>query len=237
MMAKLKRLMAPKMWPIERKTKKYTITPSPGPHSKNDCLPLGIVIRDLLRYARTLKEVNLILKNGIVKIDGRMRKHYNFPVGLMDVITLSKQDGVDESFRIVPKKEGLRLVKINKDESSIKPLKVVSKKFLHGKKIQISLHDGTNIIGNNEMSTGDVIVYEFDKKKINSIIKMKKGAVALITHGRNMGAVGKIEKIIITMNPKPNQIVLAIGNTKLTIPKDYVFVLGEEKPLINLGEE
>jgi small subunit ribosomal protein S4e len=236
-MAKLKRMVAPRTWPIERKNKKFTISPSPGPHAKKECLPLGIILRDMLGYAKNLRETKKILKSGAVKVDGKIIKSHNFPVGLMDVITLVRPDGSDESFRAVPKKEGLRVVSIGKEETNIKPLKVIGKRFVRGNKMQISLHDGKNIIGSRDVSTGDVILYEIDRKASGGIIKMKKGALAVITRGRNTGAVGRIDKIIITMNPKPNQVVIAISNEKLVIPKDYVFVLGDEKLSIKLGEE
>ncbi|MFC2143717.1 30S ribosomal protein S4e, partial [Candidatus Aenigmatarchaeota archaeon] len=37
----LKRLAAPRFWPIERKNKKYIISPKPGPFAKEDSIPLG----------------------------------------------------------------------------------------------------------------------------------------------------------------------------------------------------
>ena len=107
-MSKLKRLPSPKFWPIERKTKKYVIKPKPGPHSLERSLPLGLIIRDILKHAETLKEAKEILNQEIVKIDGVVRKEHNFPVGLMDVLIIG-----DEHYRILAGKRGLFLKKIS----------------------------------------------------------------------------------------------------------------------------
>ena len=67
-MSKLKRHAAPKFWPIERKTKKYSVNPSPGPHSKEKCMPLGVILRDVMKAADNMKEAREILLNGFVKV-------------------------------------------------------------------------------------------------------------------------------------------------------------------------
>ncbi|MHA1832356.1 MAG: 30S ribosomal protein S4e, partial [Candidatus Baldrarchaeia archaeon] len=43
----LKRLPAPRFWPIHKKEFKWTVRPSPGPHPMNRCLPLLLIVRDI----------------------------------------------------------------------------------------------------------------------------------------------------------------------------------------------
>ncbi|MDI6720862.1 MAG: 30S ribosomal protein S4e, partial [Candidatus Aenigmarchaeota archaeon] len=106
-MAQLKRLAAPKFWPIERKVKKFIAVPSPGPHPASYSMPLGVLLRDVLKCVRTMKEANLILGKGFVRVDGITRKSKNFPIGLMDVVCIGK-----DFYRVVPHNRSLRPRKI-----------------------------------------------------------------------------------------------------------------------------
>ncbi|MFH0832673.1 MAG: 30S ribosomal protein S4e [Candidatus Aenigmatarchaeota archaeon] len=224
----MKRYAAPKFWPIEKKTKKYVIDPSPGPHAKKMCLPLGVILRDVLKYAETLEEVKEILNNCIVKIDKRVRKDHKFPVGLMDIITIG-----DDSYRVLPNKHGFYLQKTN--SGNIKLLRVENKKYV-GKKVQLNLHDGKNIlIDKNNYKTGDTLLFDLDKGSFDSM-SMGKGATALVVFGRNVGRVGKIEEITVMEGSKITQITINSDGVMLIIPKNYVFVIGENKPVIELGE-
>src|SRR5438094_53439 len=82
----LKREPAPGFWPIKRKERTWAPSTRPGPHSREKSLPLVIIIREILGYARTAKEAIRIIRTGKVKIDGAVRKDHRFPVGLMDVL-------------------------------------------------------------------------------------------------------------------------------------------------------
>src|SRR3989338_2290008 len=110
-MAVLKRFSAPRFWPIEKKTKKFVVAPKPGPHAKLRCIPMAVLIRDVLKYARSLNETKSILNKGSVKIDGHIRKDPSFPVGLMDIFTIGS-----EHYRILPGKKGLHISKIENKE-------------------------------------------------------------------------------------------------------------------------
>ncbi|MEM7819837.1 MAG: 30S ribosomal protein S4e [Candidatus Aenigmatarchaeota archaeon] len=227
----MKRTSAPIFWPIERKTKKFVISPKPGPHRKNECIPLGVIIRDVLHYAKNVKEVKKILNNRIVKVDGKIRKDIGFPVGLMDVLSIG-----NENFRLLPNKNGLYLQKIDEKETSIKLEKIINKTCI-GKKIQLNLHDGKNIlVENNNYKTGDTIVINLNDNSIKDVFRFEKGSIGLVIRGKRIGFVGRIDKINITKSPRPNEVVMLIGERKVTLPKDYVFIIGKEKPAIALGD-
>merc|ERR1711936_683019 len=55
-------------------------------------------IRNRLKYALTAKEVQTILKQRLVKIDGQVRTDPKFPTGFMDVVQVEK---TGENFRII----------------------------------------------------------------------------------------------------------------------------------------
>ncbi|MDF1541094.1 MAG: 30S ribosomal protein S4e, partial [Candidatus Thorarchaeota archaeon] len=65
----LKRLPAPKYWPIKRKHGKFTTKPRPGPHGREECLTLTILLREVLGRAENMREVKAIVSAGDVYVE------------------------------------------------------------------------------------------------------------------------------------------------------------------------
>ena len=127
----LKRYFAPKAWKIKRKGIKFVAKPSPGTHKIGMSLPLNIILRDILGYANSNREVKSILDKRNVSVDGIRRNDCRFPVGLFDVLSLNK---LDEHFRVILDKKGkISLIKIGKGESSLKLFKITGKSIIKGK--------------------------------------------------------------------------------------------------------
>ena len=121
----LKRLPAPRHWPIKRKEAKFTTRVIPGPHPKEHCLTLAVLLREVLGFAENMREVKAILSKGEVKVDGEIRKDGRFPVGLMDVVEIVASG---ERFRLLPKlRGGLRLVNIDDAEAKFKLCRIETK--------------------------------------------------------------------------------------------------------------
>lgn len=57
--------------------------PSPGPHKLRESLPLIIMLRNRLKYAITRNEVEKIVKQRTIKVDGKVRTDMTFPAGFM----------------------------------------------------------------------------------------------------------------------------------------------------------
>ncbi|MBU4143204.1 30S ribosomal protein S4e, partial [Patescibacteria group bacterium] len=81
----LKRYFAPKTWKIKRKGISFITKPSPGTHKISMSMPLNVILRDVLGYANSNREVKFLLGNKDIAVDGIQRKDYRFPVGLFDV--------------------------------------------------------------------------------------------------------------------------------------------------------
>ena len=58
--------------------------------------------------------------------------------------------------------------------------------------------------------------------------------LAMITGGSNLGKIGIIKKIETTKSSKPNIVTLEIDKKNVRVPKDYVFVIGEKEPVIEV---
>ena len=219
-----KRIAAPDFLPLRKKEKKFTITPMPGPHRKAECIPLGIILRDMLCHAESISEAKKILMSGTVRINGKIIKDYRFAVGLMDVLSVT-----NDHFRVVPGKNRLHLKKIS--DSSIMLFEIKNKTAMRGRKTQLNLHNGSNIIAKDgDYKTGDVIVYDTERNEIAKKLEMKEGAMVVITSGRNIGKTGSLKKIVITEGSQRNYAVVSIEGKSTLVPKDYIFVVGSEKP-------
>merc|ERR1711943_162277 len=76
----MKRLNAPKHWMLDKMGGTWAPRPSTGPHKLRECLPLVLVLRNRLKYALTKKEVQQILMQRLIKVDGKVRTDPNTKV-------------------------------------------------------------------------------------------------------------------------------------------------------------
>ncbi|KAA0006909.1 MAG: 30S ribosomal protein S4e [Thermoplasmata archaeon] len=228
-MAHLKRFSAPETWRIARKVKKWAIRPSPGPHPVERSLPLAVVIRDYLKLADSLREAKKIIAARKILVDGKGRRDYKFPCGLMDVVSIPD---IDEHYRILFDSKGhLRLVKIDSEEAKWKLSRIENKTTVKGGKLQLNLHDGRNIITEeNNYNTGDVLKISLPEQEIMEKIPLEKGYLALVIGGTHTGEIAEIEEIVVTKSPMPNIVKLKGFSTI----KPYVFPIGKDKPLVEL---
>lgn len=95
------------------------------------------------RYALTYKEVVQILKQRLIKVDGKVRTDSTYPAGFMDVIDIEK---TDEHFRLVYDTKGRFVVhRIGKEEASYKLCQVKRMEFGKGGVPYVATHDGRTI--------------------------------------------------------------------------------------------
>ncbi len=242
--ARLKRKPAPAFWPIHRKELPWIVKPSSGPHSLAKCLPLAMILRDMLGVAQTRKEGKLILDQGKVLVDGKIRKQDDIPVGLMDIISIPD---IGKYYRLMPSHKGLILNPISKEESNTKLVRVEDKTTVKNG-VQIALHDGSNLLvkvvdpkNPTEVNyeTFDVLKIIYPEKQIVQTLKTKEGNIAIITGGKNIGKQGKIVEIEKTEAKKRRQALVLIEDSKGTRYQtilDFIFSIGETEPLITSTE-
>ena len=228
-MTHLKRLGIPKTWPMSRKEQKFAVTPSPGPHPKLECMPLRVILRDLLSYADNAKETRNILSQGKVLVDKRPRKSSRFPVGLMDIIEIP---GARQCFRVMVSTRGLGLEKIEESEASKKTCKITGKTTLKGGIQQLNLHDGRNIlIKKDAYKVGDSLKISLPDQKILKHYALEKGARCLITAGRNIGIWGRIKDIEERLHSlEKSTVTLDTGEKEIKTLRGYIFIAEGGKP-------
>ncbi|MFH1228959.1 MAG: 30S ribosomal protein S4e [Candidatus Aenigmatarchaeota archaeon] len=221
-MTRLKRLVSPKWWPIEKKTHKFTFA-SRGAYKRDQSLPLLVFIRDVLKLAENRKEAWGVIKNGEVFVDGKKTKDPNYGLGLFSVVHLPS---MNKTWRAIPK-NGLSFIEVPDKESKLKLCKIVNKKSLKGNKTQVNLNDGRNILTEEKYSTYDSLLIQVPEQKIVDHIKFGKDTVCMIFKGKNAGLIGKIKTI--------DKNRLFIGNEEtVEVPKDFVIVVGKDEPIIKV---
>jgi small subunit ribosomal protein S4e len=241
----LKRKPAPKFWPIHRKEFTWVVKPSPGPHDGSNCLPLTIVLRDSLGFAKTRKEARTIVSQGKICIDGQIRRDDGFPVGLADVVSVLD---VDKNFRVIPSAKGLVLQPIDKEEAKFKLCRIENKTTAKNGNMQLNLHDGSNILiksadaknpQEDVFETIDSVKITLPERQIVESIKMKEKDYAIITGGKNIGKHGNIIQIEEASGKKRRNALVTIEDKKgnrYQTTLNFVFAIGETQPLISLPE-
>jgi len=225
----LKRLVAPKSWKIKRKGITFVTRPKPGKHSKKNSISINVILRNLLNYAKTTRDVKMMLANNNILVDKKQVKDYRFSVGVMDIIDMPK---INKYFRVLLNKKGnLSLIEIKEDETKIKLCKIVEKSVIKKGKVQLNLNDGRNIIINkNDYKTGDTLVIQLPEQKIKEHLKLEKGAFVYLSGGKHKGESGITEEI------KDSKIkVKSKSGESFQTLKKFAFVVGKEKSIITLG--
>ncbi len=228
----IKRLASPKIWPISRKMYPFAPKTSPGPHPAESSVPLLIVLRDMLKVAQNKREAKKIVSARKVKVDGRVITDIRFPIGFMDVISIPD---MGKNYRMVYDVNGnLRVVEIPDDHAEWKLVKIRNKTVVRGGKIQLNLHDGRNIIlEENKYKTGDVLKIKIPTQEIIGHYPLDQGSVALITGGKHRGKIVHVKEYVVVRGPQDNMVRFEEG---FETTKSNVFVIGVGKPEITIPE-
>jgi len=222
----MKRLASPKAMPLhDKKARKWLITTAPGPHPKKHAVPLSVLLRDVLKTVETAREAKRILSARRVMVDGKVRTDERFPVGLMDVVSMPI---AEKQYRIfIDKKGRLMPVEISKEEAGSKIVRVVNKHTVRGGKLNLTFHDGRNVLGDNHVRVGDSVVLSLPGAKMGAHLKRDKGCRCLIVEGKHAGIVVTLKDIIERKGGKPNEALVQNDKDEFITVAKYLFVVDE----------
>jgi small subunit ribosomal protein S4e len=226
---KLKSLNVSKTVNINKKENVWTVKTMPGPHKSKDSVSIGIILRNYLKLANSIKEVKIILNNSDVKVNNVAVKEYRFAVGLFDIIEIEKQK---LNYLVVFDKKRRILLKELKDKVSEK-LSKVSHKKMTSKGVQITTNDGRVFI-NDKVKVGDSLVIDLKNNSIKKIIESKPGAVVYLTNGLHCGQKGVLKEIILGSINKSKMVKIQKGNDEFETIIDYMMVIGEKDSLLDI---
>jgi len=191
----MKRLNAPKHWMLDKMGGTWAPRPSTGPHKLRECLPLVIVLRNRLKYALNNKEVQKILMQRLVKVDGKVRTDINYPVGFMDVVSIEKSD---EHFRLMYDAKGRFILhrlnsKAYSKEAEFKLCRVQAVRTGAKGVPCVTTHDGRTIRYPDPLAkVNDVIKVDIATNKCVDVLKFEVGATCVVSKGQNQGRIGTI---------------------------------------------
>lgn len=183
----MKRQMVPKSWPVPRKGSTFVVKPISGE------IPVLIILRDILKIAQNRKEVKKAIHMNNVLINGRAIREDKVGMSLFDSLTIVPSK---KSYRIDLAQNGkFRVIEIDEKNAGKKIAKVVNKKTLKGKKVQLNLNDGNNFLSEVKCGTNDSVVVDFKSKKIEKCLELKDKAEVIVFAGKHAGKKGIIEKL------------------------------------------
>jgi small subunit ribosomal protein S4e len=230
---KAKAISVPRVMQINRKQNFWTIRTSAGPHSKQNSIPIGIIVRDFIKIVKTLKEAKHLLNNGEVKINGVIRRKHQFPVGLFDVVSIPKQ----KLFYRVMLDLKERLVIVPLQEEGKEKISKVKRKVMTGKGIQITTDDARTYFG-IKANVGDSLKISLPAGKVEEVLEFKEGMTGYLTKGAHCSKIAKIKQIVKATQRRDTLAKLKTGREEFETTAENVFVVGKDKPVLEgLKEE
>lgn len=235
----LKRIRAPKSWLMDKMGGVFAVRPAEGPHALRESMPLQVVLRDKLHFARTGREVDVILhqREGLVHVDRKVRRNPKYPIGLMDVIDLPK---VGAAYRVLYDVKGrFVFLKLKKGEAGFKLCRIEKKQVGANGVTYLVTHDGRTLrFASKEATINDTVKYNLESGEVGERYAMAVNNVAFIMNGSNRGRVGIITHIA---HFDGNHDLVTLKDAKghiFTTRISYVFVIGNgSTPVIGLPKE
>lgn len=206
----LKRQKVPKNWPIYRKGTKYVVRPRVDIKKG---IPVLIVLRDMLKIVQNRKEAKRAIHMKYVLLNSKPVIDERTSVLLFDVLTLIP---LKKSYRAgLSGNQKIEINEIKEKESNNKIAKIVDKKMLKGKRMQLNLSDGKNFLSNIQCNINDSVLINFKEKKIEKCIPLKENSEAFVFAGKHAGEKGILKKIDIekkmaelNVNGKPINVLI-----------------------------
>ena len=190
----LKRLNAPKSWPVPRKSNVWVTSPNPGPHPLDGCMPLSVVLRDMLKVVDTAAEAKISMPD--------VGKYYRM---------------------LLDNRGKFILVEVAEDRAKWKLCRIENKTYVSGGRLQLNLHDGRNVLVSEDgYKTGDVLKLELPTQKILEAYKLVQGNVALIVSGENAGQINVVDEQVEERSSAPD--LVRFKNGKLTVKNNVFVI-------------
>jgi len=216
-MSHLKRQEVPTTWPISRKGTAYIIKPKFDMHR---AMPLLVVLRDLLKIVRNTREIKKAVHEKMILINGKNAKNEKSTVQLFDSIKLVPSN---KCYRLALSPKGKFIMEEVKEEDTYhKASKVINKKILRGKKVQLNLNDGRNFLSDIKCDINDSVMIDLRNKKIVKCLPLKEGAKIAVIAGKHLGGIGELTKF----KPDRKMASLNINGNKIDVLIKQIMVTG-----------
>lgn len=214
----LKKSEMPRVWPIQRKGKRYVAVPS---HAYKKGISVLFILRDMLKIVETRKEAKYMTLNGFVKVNNKIRKDENFPVQVFGTVSLEKSK---KNYRLEIFNRKFRLAEISAKEAETKIIKITGKTIVSKGRVQMNLDDGQNFITKTSFSVGDSVLLNTLSNKVEKILPLKKGAKIEVIKGKHAGQKGELVGFVELTRGRDYLIKLKDG--QVSLPYKTILVIG-----------
>ncbi|VVB99124.1 30S ribosomal protein S4e [uncultured archaeon] len=210
---------------VGRKSVMWLLAPNPGKHKKSESISAGVLMRDVLCRVQNLHEAKKIMNSGNFLVDGKKVKEPKYSIGLMDIIT---EVAEKKSYRM--SLDGPKLVpkEVKSESAEKKYLKATGKATVTGGKTQITFHDGRTYLGDKNIHTGDTCVFAIPSFKLAGHLKFAPGARCLVTQGKHIGEIAKLDKVIARPGSHESEAQLSGDSGEFVTLVKYLFVVDEK---------
>ena len=193
--------------PIHRKGTKYVARALSSP---KDSVPVVIAVRDMLKIARTASEVKKMINSKLLKINGKLVKDRRESIKIFNIF----EAGKSYVLSLLPTGK-FTLKEISNSKTRL--CKVKNKKLLKNSKIQLNLHDGSNVITDKKVSVGDSFYLDLNGK-ITKHVPFEKGKDAFVLSGKYSGQSGKI------LSVKDGKAMVKLEDKEAELPSGNIIV-------------
>jgi small subunit ribosomal protein S4e len=190
-------------FPIPRKGTKYIARAS---DTRSRAVPVLIAVRDILKLARTAREVQKMVNAKMLKLNGRVVRNFHESVKLFNVFE------ADKTYKLIllpTKKFSFEETK----DKDVRLCKVIGKKVLPKNTIQLNLHDGSNVLTKEKINIEDSVYLDFSGK-IKKHIAFEKGKSAFVLSGKYAGnevKIGGVKDNLVTIKLKDKETIIPAG--------------------------
>lgn len=186
-MSHLTRQEIPRKWPVERKGTAYIVKPN---FSVKEGLPLLIILREITNLAQNRREAKKIIHAKQILINEKIAKDEKSNVVLFDTLNIIP---LKKCYRMELSDKGkFFLNDIKENEANKKVAKVINKKMLKGKKLQLNLSDGRNFLSDLKCDTNDSVLINLKEGKIEKCLPLKEKSKIIVFSGKHVGKKGEI---------------------------------------------
>lgn len=168
--------------PIPRKGTKYVARSF---MDLDNSIPVVVAVREMLKLAKTKKEVKKMINQKLLKINGKEVKEIRDSIRLFNIFS------ADKNYVLKLNSSGRFFLEETKQFKE-RICKVLNKKLISQGRVQLNLHDGTNVVTDKKIDVHDTVLLDLSSK-IAGHIPFEKGKNCFIISGRYVGKKGKIE--------------------------------------------
>ncbi len=204
----LKRQKVPKNWPVHRKGTTFVVRPKSNIEKG---IPILVILRDILGIAQNRREVKKAIHEKNILLNNKPVTDERNAALLFDIIAIVPSK---KYYRLeISDKGKFKVEEINKQESLKKTAKIIGKKALKGRKMQLNLSDGRNILSNIKCKVNDSVLVDLQNKKVEKCLPLVEKSKVLIFEGKHAGEKGVVNRI----DEKRRMVELTINKNKVNV--------------------